>query len=68
MMKKNKIQFIHIELFFNLIFIEQGSVGEVFSFLEKNNFTLVQFSDFSFTKDGIASKSDAFFINMDFNK
>lgn len=68
MMKENKIQFIHIELFFNLNFIGQGSVGEIFSFLEKNNFTLVQFSDFSFTKAGIASKSDAFFINMDFNK
>ena len=66
MMTQNKIQFIHIELFFDLNFIEQSSVGEIFSYLENNNFSLVQFSDFSTTGKGLASKADALFINEKF--
>jgi len=66
MFKKNKVQFVLIELFFDLNFINQGSVGEIFSFLEKHNFSLVQFQDFSFTNLGIASKSDALFINLNY--
>ncbi|MCF6278865.1 MAG: FkbM family methyltransferase [Flavobacteriaceae bacterium] len=68
MMCNNKIQFIHIELFFDLNFIGQSSVGEIFNFLEKNKFLLVNFSDFSRTEKGYASKSDALFINTEFNK
>ena len=67
MMTQNNIQFIHIELFFDLNFIGQSSVGEIFSYLENNNFSLVQFSDFSATGKGLASKADALFINENFN-
>jgi FkbM family methyltransferase len=66
MMIQNNIQFIHIELFFDLNFIGQSSVGDIFSYLENNNFSLVQFSDFSTTGKGLASKSDALFINENF--
>lgn len=68
MMKKNKIQFVLIELFFDLNFIGQSSVGEIFSYLEENNFSLVKFYDFSLTGQGLASKSDALFINENFKK
>ena len=68
MMNKNKIKFVFIELFFDLNFIGQSSVGEIFSFLEKNNFSLVKFYDFSLTGGGLASKSDALFINKNFNE
>ena len=68
MMKQNKIKFVLIELFFNVNFIGQSSVGEIFSYLEKNNFSLVKFYDFSFTSDGVASKSDALFMNQKFNE
>ena len=67
-MNKNKIKFVFIELFFDLNFIGQSSVGEIFSFLEKNNFSLVKFYDFSLTGGGLASKSDALFINKNFNE
>lgn len=67
MMEQNKIQFILIELFFDLNFLEQASVGEIFSYLEENNFSLVKFYDFSLTGEGLASKSDALFINKNFN-
>ncbi|WP_157804965.1 FkbM family methyltransferase [Confluentibacter lentus] len=68
MMSKNKIQFVLIELFFDLNFVGQSSVGEIFSFLEKNNFSLVKFYDFSITGKGFASKSDALFINENFTR
>jgi FkbM family methyltransferase len=67
MMKQNKIQFVLVELFFDLNFIGQSSVGEIFSYLENHNFSLVKFYDFSLTSDGLASKSDALFINKMFN-
>ncbi|WP_055435391.1 FkbM family methyltransferase [Lacinutrix algicola] len=67
MMNNNAIKFIHIELFFDLNFIGQSSVGEIFSYLEKNNFVLAKFYDFSNTKEGLASKSDALFINLKFD-
>ncbi|MBP4140514.1 FkbM family methyltransferase [Flavobacterium sp. P4023] len=66
MMIENKIQFVLIELFFDLNFFEQSSVGEIFSYLENNDFSLVKFYDFSLTGDGLASKSDALFINNKF--
>lgn len=62
-LKLNKIQFIFLELFWNENFIGQSNVGEIFSFLEKYNFSLVRFYDFSLTDDGLASKSDALFVN-----
>ncbi|MGZ0017449.1 FkbM family methyltransferase [Yeosuana sp. AK3] len=68
MMNKNKIQFILIELFFDLNFFGQSSVGEIFSFLEKHNFSLVKFYEFSITGKGLASKSDALFINESFSE
>jgi len=53
-------------LFFDLNFIGQSSVDEIFSYLENYNFSLVQFSDFSVTGKGLASKADALFINEKF--
>ena len=66
MFSKNKIQFVFIELFFDLNFIGQSTVGEIFVYLENNNFSLVKFYDFSLTEEGLASKSDALFINNNF--
>ena len=68
MMNENKIQFVLVELFFDLNFIGQSSVGEIFSNLEKHNFSHVKFYDFSLTGEGLSSKSDALFINNNFNK
>lgn len=63
---ENKIQFVYLELFFDENYIGQSSVGAIFSFLEKKHFSLVKFYDFSLTKDGLASKADALFINQMF--
>ena len=68
LLENNKIKFVFVEMFFDLNFINQASVGEIFCFLEKYNFSLVQFQDFSITGRGLASKSDALFINLDYNK
>ncbi|MBK5208341.1 MAG: FkbM family methyltransferase [Flavobacteriaceae bacterium] len=66
LMDENKIQFIYLELFFDLNFIGQSLVGEIFSYLEKKNFSLIRLYDFSLTQEGLASKSDALFINKNF--
>jgi len=66
MMNQNNIKFIFIELFFDLNFVEQSSAGEIFLYLEKYNFSLVKFYDFSLTGNGLASKSDALFVNENF--
>lgn len=66
MLKENKVHFVFIEMFFDLNFFNQSTVGEIFSFLEKNNFSLVRFYEFELTGGGMASKSDALFVNMNF--
>jgi FkbM family methyltransferase len=68
LMAGNNIQFIYLELFFDENYIGQSSVGDIFSFLEKKHFSLVKFYDFSLTKDGLASKADALFINRMFQE
>jgi FkbM family methyltransferase len=68
MMNDNAIKFILIELFFDLNFNGQSSVGEIFSYLERNHFTLVKFYEFSLTGNGLASKVDALFINENFKE
>lgn len=67
MMAQNKIQFVFVELFFDLNFVGQSSVGQIFSYLEENGFSLVRFYDIGLTGDGLASKGDALFINKEFN-
>ena len=66
LMDENKIKFIYLELFFDLNFIGQSSIGDIFSFLETKGFSLVRLYDFSLTIDGLASKADALFINESF--
>lgn len=66
MMQKNKIKFVFVELFFDVNFIGQSSVGDIFSYLEQNNFSLVRFYDIGLTGHGLASKGDALFINTNF--
>ena len=66
MFNENNVHFVFIEMFFDLNFFDQASVGEIFSFLEKKNFSLVKFYEFGLTGDGIASKSDALFINLNY--
>lgn len=66
MMKQNKIQFVFVELFFDVNFHDQASVGEIFSYLESQNFSLVRFYDFGLTGDGVATRSDALFMNLNF--
>ncbi len=66
LLRENKVQFIHIELFFTSNFLGQASVGEIFTFLEKYNFSLVRFYDVSLSAEGWASKCDALFINEKF--
>ncbi|HEA28717.1 MAG TPA: FkbM family methyltransferase [Leeuwenhoekiella sp.] len=66
LMKNNKIKFVLIELFFDLNFIGQSAAGDIFNFLEKNNFKLVRFYAFSYSDKGLSSKTDALFINTKF--
>ncbi|WP_248723495.1 FkbM family methyltransferase [Seonamhaeicola sp. ML3] len=68
MLMQNKIQFIFLELLFDKNFIGQPSVGEILSYLESLGFSLVRFYDFTITENGLASKTDALFINKSFNE
>jgi FkbM family methyltransferase len=66
MMRQNKIQFVYVEIFFNENYIGQSSFGDIYNFLLENGFELVRFYDVLYTDDGVASKTDALFINKDF--
>jgi FkbM family methyltransferase len=66
MMKHNKIQFVYIEIFFNENYVGQSSFGDIYNFLLENRFELVRFYDILYTEDGVASKTDALFINKNF--
>jgi len=66
MMEKNKIQFVYVEIFFNENYVGQSSFGDIYNFLLENSFELVRFYDVLYTDDGVASKTDALFINKNF--
>ena len=66
MMKRNAIQFVYVEVFFNENYIGQSSFGDIYNFLLENGFALVRFYDVLYTNDGVASKTDALFINKNF--
>jgi hypothetical protein len=65
-MSRNKIQFVYVEIFFNENYVGQSSFGDIYNFLLENGFELVRFYDVLYTNDGVASKTDALFINKDF--
>jgi FkbM family methyltransferase len=66
MMEQNKIQFVFVEIFFNENYIGQSSFGDIYNFLLANRFELVRFYDVNYTGDGLASKTDALFVNRSF--
>jgi FkbM family methyltransferase len=66
LMEQNKIQFVYVEIFFNENYIGQSSFGDIYNFLLDNRFELVRFYDVLYTNDGLASKTDALFINKSF--
>ena len=66
MMKQNRIQFVFVEIFFNENYVGQSSFGDIYNFLLENRFELVRFYDVLYTSDGVASKTDALFINKNF--
>lgn len=66
MMGHNKIQFVYVEIFFNENYVGQSSFGDIYNFLLENRFELVRFYDVLYTEDGVASKTDALFINKSF--
>lgn len=66
MMKQNKIQFVYVEIFFNENYVGQSSFGDIYNFLTENRFELVRFYDVLYTDEGVASKTDALFINKNF--
>jgi FkbM family methyltransferase len=68
MMKQNRIQFVYVEIFFNENYIGQSSFGDIYNFLLENRFGLVRFYDVLYTDEGLASKTDALFINKNFKK
>ena len=66
MMEQNKIQFVFVEILFNQHYIGQSSFGDIYNYLKQNHFELVRFYDVEYTKIGMASKTDALFINPNF--
>lgn len=66
MMKRNAIQFVYVEVFFNENYVGQSSFGDIYNFLLENGFELVRFYEVLYTADGVASKTDALFINKNF--
>lgn len=66
MMQHNKIQFVYVEIFFNENYVGQASFGDIYNFLLEHRFELVRFYDVLHTEDGLASKTDALFINKNF--
>ncbi|MBX9888404.1 MAG: FkbM family methyltransferase [Flavobacteriaceae bacterium] len=67
MMMHNHIQFVYVEIFFNLNYVGQSSFGDIYNYLLEKGFDLVRFYDVGYTESGLASKTDALFINQNFN-
>jgi FkbM family methyltransferase len=67
MFKKNKIQFVYLEVFFKENYIGQGSFGDIYNFLIGKGFELVKIYDFEITNDGLLNRSDALFLNKFFS-
>jgi len=67
MMEQNRIQFVYVEIFFNENYVGQSSFGDIYNFLLENRFELVRFYDVLYTDEGLASKTDALFINRSFD-
>jgi FkbM family methyltransferase len=66
MMEQNRIQFVYVEIFFNENYVGQSSFGDIYNFLLENGFELVRFYDVLYTDEGLASKTDALFVNKNF--
>ncbi|MFL1012226.1 FkbM family methyltransferase [Flavisericum labens] len=66
MMEENRIQFVFVEIFFNENYIGQSSFGDIYNFLLENRFELIRFYDVLYTNEGLASKTDALFVNKGF--
>jgi FkbM family methyltransferase len=64
--KKNKVQFVLVEAFFDENYIGQASFGQIYDFLIANGFDLVRFYDFTYTKNNLVSRSDVLFYNPNF--
>lgn len=67
MMEQNRIQFVYVEVFFNENYVGQSSFGDIYNFLLEKRFEFVRFYDVFYTDEGLASRTDALFINKRFN-
>lgn len=66
MMSENNIQFVYVEVFFLEHYIGQSSFGDIYNLLLENGFNLVRFYVYEYTDSGLASRTDALFINEKF--
>ncbi|WP_181248536.1 FkbM family methyltransferase [Flavobacterium magnum] len=66
MMDENRIQFVYVEVFFYENYIGQSSFGDVYNYLSGKGFNFVRFYAFEYTGEGLASRTDALFINKNF--
>lgn len=65
--KRQRVQFILIEIFFNENYVGQPSFGDIYNYLIQNDFELIRFYDVIYTAEGRASKTDALFSCKNFN-
>ena len=68
MMNENKIQFVYSEIFFYENYIGQSSFGDIYNFLLSKGFSLVRFYTFEYTDHGLASRTDALFVNPNYKE
>ena len=66
MMNENRIQFVYVEIFFYENYIGQSSFGDIYNYLLEKGFNFVRFYVFEYTGEGLASRTDALFINKNF--
>lgn len=63
MMQNNKIGLLYFEVIFANIYKNAVTFDEIFAHLKSNNFRLVSFYDFHYSKQGHASWVDVLFVN-----
>ncbi len=66
MLSSNRVKFIYSEIFFYENYIGQSSFGDIYNFLTTKGFDLIRFYTFEYTESGLASRTDALFINRNF--
>lgn len=66
MIKRNKVEFVFVEVFFEKHYFNQDDFGDIYKYLTDNGFRFIRFYDIDYSENEIPSRTDALFFNPGF--